>query len=76
MALDDKTLELLGIAASIGAECSDQLDHYLNTARAAGATNDEIDETLIRSVRIRSIRMRERDELTEKIRKLYHHDTE
>ncbi len=76
MALDDKTLELLGIAASIGAECSDQLDHYLNAAREAGATDDEINETLIRSVKVRSIRMKERDDLTNKIRKLYHHDAE
>jgi len=76
MVLDDKTLELLGIASSIGAECSDQLDYYLNAARKAGATDEEITETLIRSVKVRSIRMKERDELTNKIRKLYHHETE
>lgn len=76
MALDEKTLELLGIAASIGAECSDQLDLYLNAARAAGATDEEIDEALIKAVKVRSIRMKERDDLTNKIRKLYHHDTD
>lgn len=76
MALDGKTLELLGIAASVGAECSDQIDHYLNAALMAGATQEEIHETLIRAVKVKSIRMRERDELTDKIRKLYHLDTE
>ena len=76
MALDDKTVELLGIAASIGAECSDQLDYYLNAARKAGATDEEITGTLIRPVKVRSIRMKERDELTNKIRKVYHHETE
>ncbi len=76
MALDEKTLELLGVAAAIGAEYSDQLDHYLDAARTAGATQEEIHETFIRAERVRSIRMKERDDLTEKIRKLYRHDME
>ncbi len=71
MNLDKKYQELLGIAAAIGMERGDLLDHHVRTAREAGATQEEIRDTLLVAVKVRSVRMRECDAFTEKIRRIH-----
>ena len=70
--MDKKTLELIGIAASIGTGCSDCLDWHLKAAREAGATNNELEETVLMAQRVRSVTLKQQERMTTKITALLH----
>jgi AhpD family alkylhydroperoxidase len=44
--LDQKTVELLSVACSVMADCVPCIEHHYKQAVAAGATREEISETL------------------------------
>ena len=45
-ALDTKTKELIALAISVSARCDDCIAHHINDALKAGATKEEITDTL------------------------------
>jgi AhpD family alkylhydroperoxidase len=46
MKLDDKTVKLVGLGASIAANCQPCTEYHLKVARDYGITNEEIDEVI------------------------------
>jgi AhpD family alkylhydroperoxidase len=46
MKLDDKTFKLIGLGASIAANCQPCTRYHIKAARDAGITNEEIDEAI------------------------------
>ena len=46
MKLDDKTMELIAVGASVTAGCQPCLQHHAGKARQNGATDDEVAEAI------------------------------
>ena len=55
--MDDKVRELVAVAASLAAGCSNCLEHHVGEAKRAGATPEEVQEALdvARAVRVTAL---------------------
>ena len=65
--LDDKTIELIAVGASITAGCQPCLQHHAGKARQSGATDDEVAEAIAVGKMVRGGGANEMDRFAEQL---------
>ena len=62
--MEQKYIEMIGMAASVGTESPDCLQYHMQVAREAGATDQELVETLKMCQRVRMVTLGNHEKFT------------
>jgi AhpD family alkylhydroperoxidase len=65
--MEQKFLELIGMAASVGSESRDCLEWHMNAACEAGATEQELVETVKMAQRVRMVTFGDHEKFTSRV---------